>query len=111
MNASEHDMFDSMGDMITKLKQEVEQLKKNQQWIPVSERLPNFDKPVLIFLKNDLCEVMTVAKYRKITLQNKDIIGWFTTVETYGENALAEQYVIAWQPLPKPYESEVKADE
>jgi len=73
-------------------------------WIPVDDRLPNFDEDVLVYLKNDESETtMAVVKRQKFILKGKVTIGWFVTVNAYGSNALEEKYIVAWQPLSKKY--------
>ncbi|GEM_PF-5796028 len=73
-------------------------------WIKCSDSPPVFDKPFLVQLENNSGQkAMTVAEYKQFCVEGKNIVGWFTTVEPYGENALNEECVIAWQPLPEPF--------
>ncbi len=74
---------------------EIEQLKANQQWIPVSERLPDKDTYCYCTIKNG----DTITKV---------VDGYY--LRLYG---FSWSNVVAWmeKTLPKPYESEVKADE
>lgn len=60
-------------------------------WIPVTERLPEDDRPVLVTLKwsEDDYEVTTGEYWRDSTVCH----GW----GNFGD------VVIAWQPLPTPY--------
>lgn len=68
-----------------------------QRWIPCSERLPDRGDEVLI---------TTVAGILYIALRNNNGDGWQT--ENY---YLFENEVLAWMPLPKPYEKEKDDDE
>lgn len=69
------------------------------EWIPVSERLPKDDAPVLITITVDngikLIGVPDHAAYYDCDW------GWVFT-----NNMPVEHLVLAWMPLPKPYEVE-----
>lgn len=58
-----------------------------QRWIPVSERLPENEGLYLVSVKND-----HQRQYSKTC--------WFSKTRSW----FARQDVIAWMPLPKPYE-------
>ena len=64
------------------------------RWIPVSERLPKDEQKVLV------------------TTRSGKLIGVSTSIFHHA-SAYWEHYVIAWMPLPEPYnaESEVNADD
>ena len=80
--------------------EEVLQLKKNTvQWIPVSERMPERNKSVLLCMKsrssrNGMC--MQTGSY--------DNGFWFVQgAAGYESLATFEFHVLAWMPLPEPY--------
>ena len=60
-----------------------------QRWIPVSERLPEVGEKVLCQCQANIYEVL------KLTVD-----GWFYD----NKHCYMSGFVIAWMPLPKPYE-------
>lgn len=64
--------------------------KHTQRWISVSERLPENEGLYLVSVKND-----NQRQYSKTC--------WFSKSRSW----FARQDVIAWMPLPKPYEKSV----
>lgn len=75
--------------------------KNNIEWIPVTERLPEKNMPCLL----------TVGKFHLIQIGTySDLMGTINHKifwrGEYGENSFENitEYVIAWMPLPKPYE-------
>ena len=65
------------------------------EWIPVSERLPEECKKVLV-----------TVKYNKLIHDNLVMIGCYTYEQGWILNGyidLVDLNVIAWMPLPKPY--------
>ena len=68
-----------------------------QKWIPVSERLPENHKDVLICLSSDqIC----IGSYNSHRLPfSNHAIGWGAS---YIHNWCSDD-VIAWMPLPEPY--------
>lgn len=76
------------------------------QWIPCDERLPEKDGDYLVSLVN--CHV----KIFGYTTKNKDKFSKGFYLLTSDLFALPPvDPVIAWMPLPKPYEGERKDDE
>ena len=76
-----------------------EALKKIRRWIPVTERLPEKNKSVLLCMKS--------RSSSGTCLQTGSIDNGFWFVQSYpGFQSLAncEFHVIAWMPLPEPYE-------
>ena len=69
---------------------------KAQQWIPCSERLPNYDEEVLV----DYHGRVRLASLTK----NDEEYPWYFIVSRF--NAKLET-VKAWMPLPSPYREEV----
>lgn len=76
--------------------------KNANKWIPVSERLPKESEYVgnvcKYYLVQDEYGDMHVAHYKKI--------GW---IPVHSLKALGDE-VVAWMPLPKPYEAEMESD-
>ena len=65
---------------------------KQNGWIPVSERLPKYDKEVLCFLSSD--------EYAVCYLTND----WGNDEFVDGGFGTGAYDVVAWMPLPKPFE-------
>lgn len=69
----------------------IEALPSAQQWIPCSERLPEYDAPALLS-----------------TAWGKTEIGWWTqrgwVIVPASYRELKQDAVVAWMPLPKPWE-------
>ena len=74
------------------------------KWIPVSERLPENHKDVLICLSsNEIC--IGCYNSHKLPFSN-NAIGWGASyVHNWGSND-----VIAWMPLPKAYKAESEVE-
>ena len=72
---------------LTEWLKELKKLKEQTRWIPVSERLPKEKGLYLVSVKND-----HERRYSKTC--------WFEG----RNNWFARQDVIAWMPLPEPYE-------
>lgn len=83
-------------------------------WIPVSERLPEEYGEYLITWKNPKypksyigiceCEITDVYDHE----HNRFEVEWL--FDGYITNAYPDSYVIAWQPLPKPYEPQEREE-
>ena len=92
-NQTSKELMTEMIDEIERLQSLVQELEQEQRWIPVSERLPEINKTVLV-----VCGSVTIAK-RKV-----DIIKNYCWVEIDG---MELKHVTHWQSLPKlPQEEE-----
>ena len=72
------------------------------EWIPCSEKLPEYDKEVLVTLWGDVIDVGHFSYEERgvgLTFSTNDF-------ELRGKDVFEE--VNAWQPLPKPYEAKMK---
>lgn len=78
--------------------EEMERVKGEQQWIPVTERLPEKNKSVLLYMKS--------RSSRGTCIQTGSIDNGFWFTQSYpGLQRLAnyEFHIMAWMPLPEPY--------
>ena len=66
-----------------------------QRWIPTSEKLPEYDKPVLLS-----------TAWGKTEIGFWTHRGWMIVACSYRE--FEQDAVIAWMPLPEPWEGEKK---
>ncbi|SEB43995.1 DUF551 domain-containing protein [Atopobium minutum] len=73
------------------------------EWIPVSERLPDDDTPVLITVAID--HAVTIIGVPDHTAYYGCDCGWIFT-----NNMPVEHSVTAWMPLPEPYEEQHEHD-
>jgi hypothetical protein len=79
---------------------ELKQLREQTRWIPVSEKLPEDYQRVLVTVVNYWgIEVVRVAEY-----SNQKKI--FQIKESNDKWKVGEEGLLAWLPLPKPYEEE-----
>lgn len=97
-------------DMILRLQVALNRLPSAQQWIPVSERLPEedlftgggkqFSNSVLmtVYDKND---EDTIVDYGHTTDGE-----WYSDTADEFIESIADWKVIAWMPLPEPYKEE-----
>ena len=83
---------------IRAMKEMVESQLKIGEWIPCSERLPEEDTDVLIYTPYDGVDMAYISDENWRYTRGDEFIG---TVENLN--------VLAWKPLPAPYE--VKSDE
>lgn len=66
------------------------------KWIPVTERLPDNDRDVLVTVKTAEETFVSIDSY--VTLPSVKFTGWI-------DSSKSEQ-IIAWAELPKPYGGE-----
>ena len=71
----------------------IEALQQEPEWIPVSERLPEEGLTVLILAENG-----------HIEFGQRDENKWEWLAESISDYWTEAEEVIAWQPLPEPYE-------
>ena len=72
---------------------ELKQLKEQERWIPVSERLPE---------KN--IEILVTTEWGEVTIAKRFYNGdWFIREDASNANT---DDIVAWMPLPQPYEAE-----
>lgn len=77
-------------------------LNESDNWIPVSERLPEEDKEVLIFTKDkEINKAYHTPKEWSDTQWEWFVFGTLGYSLTYSDDE-----VLAWQPLPEPYKAE-----
>lgn len=81
-----HGLPGSALDIVNTLLDDLEQDKKENGWIPVSERLPEDDTTVLVSCKTRIGTTFVRTGYY-----------------IYGSWHLNCEGVTAWRPLPKPY--------
>ena len=78
---------------------ELKQLREQYRWIPVSERLPEDGRPVLIYAWN---VHHVIARYDEFRTANGYKKTW-VTADAWNGNTKIKHKVIAWMPLPEPY--------
>ena len=90
------------GEMLELALEEIERLKAQQQWIPVSERLPPNEKTVLVYGKLGV----DLAKYRR-QLGTLNKMAWYADYQPDPDNGhISVTGITHWMPKPPPPESE-----
>lgn len=79
----------------------------NGDWIPVSERLPEINKPVLCWVRST-----TIASGETYIIGSCSSGFWFLQTYEIGHHhfPVKDYEVVAWQPLPEPYRQEEEKD-
>lgn len=78
------------------------QMEKVGEWIPCSDRLPEDRKEKMVYLSSNR---ITIAKYNERRLPHTGYpIGW-GYIPKNGYIDFENETVIAWIPLPEPYNS------
>lgn len=91
-------------EMLEQLQGDLEQDEKENGWIPVSERLPEEDGRYLVTFKSGIKIRMVGYGSCKRTVLGYPIgHGWYSLEEA---QYYAEDSIIAWMPLPEPYEED-----
>ena len=86
-------------DDLAALDMAISALSENKgEWIPVSERLPEDGRPVLIYAWN---VHHVVARYDSFRTENGYKKCW-VTADAWNGNTEIKHDVIAWMPLPEP---------
>lgn len=74
--------------------------QKNGKWIPVSEELPeDYQRVLITVVRYDGEKNVRVAKYRSK-------FKTFDCLENHEQWEVGEEGLLAWQPLPEPYQEE-----
>lgn len=81
--------------IISALQSIIEELPSAEQWIPVTERLPEVDERVLTFGADD---------YGNTGIHISRLYGFSTEDKQYFLGYNGTLKVKAWMPLPEPYE-------
>jgi hypothetical protein len=76
------------------------ELPPAQQWIPCSERLPEVDRSVLVQLSDDFYDPIQVMT---LDISKCEGASFCWRTQEMGINFDMDD-VVAWMPLPKPYE-------
>ena len=88
---------------IEALEKTIKALKQEPKWIPVSERLPEDRRTVLVTAYwHETYQVMEASYYG-------DGLWWCVPFNNCGEH-MQQLKPKAWMPLPKPYEPQERSD-
>lgn len=91
---------------VSKLINEIERLRALNRWIPVTERLPEYNKHILLYLKDGEGATAQVVGclYHSDNKFLKHLSGEYKAFDgdDFSSNFLNKEYVIAWRPLPEP---------
>lgn len=85
------DQFQVINEEYQKMAKELAELRQQNRWIPVSERLPDYNEEVLI----------TNGKY--VTIDERYFLENTEDGEAYTWDINGWDDVVAWMPLPEPY--------
>ena len=79
---------------------------EKQAWVPISERLPENNKHVLLFMRSHEGQEMQVVGYLFYSEKERLRIGngeFAVALKDVVPEFLKKEYVLAWKPLPEPY--------
>lgn len=85
------DQLQVIEEEYSKMAKELAELRQQNRWIPVSERLPDYEEEVLI----------TNGKY--VTIDERYFLENTEDGEAYTWDINGWDDVVAWMPLPEPY--------
>ena len=85
------DQLQVINEEYQKMAKELAELRQQNRWIPVSERLPDYEEEVLI----------TNGKY--VTIDERYFLENTEDGEAYTWDINGWDDVVAWMPLPEPY--------
>lgn len=85
------DQLQVIEEEYSKMAKELAELRQQNRWIPVSERLPDYEEEVLI----------TNGKY--VTIDERYFLENTEDGEAYTWDINGWDDVVAWRPLPEPY--------
>lgn len=85
------DRLQVINEEYQKMAKELSELRQQNRWIPVSERLPDYNEEVLI----------TNGKY--VTIDERYFLENTEDGEAYTWDINGWDDVVAWMPLPEPY--------
>lgn len=84
-----------------------EEPRPHGEWISCSERLPEDERPVLIYAWN---VHHVVARYGQFRTEDGGYKNAWVTAGAWFGNTEIKHKVIAWTPLPEPYKEEGDSD-
>ena len=87
-------------DIVNSLLDDLEEDEKENGWIPVSERMPDQDKYILVSFFN-----FSLPMIGRYTVDDDDG-GTFRVGDEDESFVEHDLYVNAWMPLPKPYKED-----
>ena len=104
LNAETQEQARQMLERVARLSDEIERMKgeERQQWIPVTEKLPEPETYILVSFDNST--LADIATYRV----DDDGSGAFYQGDEDYTYLSTGFFVNAWMPLPEPYKAEVE---
>jgi hypothetical protein len=83
------------------------------RWIPVSERLPEIGKKVLVTAYGRTCYAMMIStdkNYGYPVFRLQDSLKERVVCETTAHSDMTSSRITAWMPLPEPYKAESEGE-